>query len=785
MKKLCLTIVALNCLVLGCSSESVTTDTTPSSTDKPDTPLEEIKLGEACPENASASYANDEYSALKRDNESLKITLRRTEHCNDIYPICRETENDALTDGEKYYCSRCKPGEVYGKSDSGEYGCYSCDDVIKGDCISNECGEMFNHCSYMLHGTVVVDSLVAEKSLITLYYDNPRIVKLTYRSNEHSVNGVKLKIVETTPCANLSEDPLVTDENGDTFLDVTSGAKKCDDNSKVKVCLEDNSELCASFLIRKIGVDSNDEIDTNHNLMIDEYETNSDEDKNKYTPEKYIPGKCDSYCHDDSDCEDFCDSAIGYRCSKRCTSDDQCLKYKDGGKLESMICREDGRCAYRTFKAVYKIRDDNTFVIMGGYPTEGNSETTIDWGDGTEVQTIPADTMNNLTHTYEKKGQYTIESEGDYSNWTAGCSTVDGIDLMDVLQFGRIGLGWYGDIVSVDKGSFTNCTNLEKMSAKDIPDSTKLTNMNSMFTANNGDPGYMFFNVADSVSRWDTSNVTTMYHTFMNTGDGDHAVNKNRAFNQDITRWNVSNVRNMEGMFLGSTKFNQNIRCWDVSNVEDISYMFWMATGFNQNLSNWDLSSLRKHNFTFRCENGHNGIISLKNYCALRNAVPEKNKNIGRDGGGANDPCRFRAAPYNYGSACCAERCYNSSSEYCKGYVDRWCGSALDGYDGYDYGDGCNINSRTQKYGWEKLVSNCLGYLNQTEEFANLTEDDVTCHHIRVCRDCAFECYKCNKMENCDIHNVKNISDASVAEQKKKTGHADMQIKCECEHLLD
>jgi hypothetical protein len=637
----------------------------------------------------------------------------------------------------------------------------------------------------MLHGKAVVDYLRAEKSIVTLYYDNPRTITITYYSNEHSVKDVKLTIAEATDCVNLSTEPLVTDEEGNAYLKITSKEKQCDENSKVKICIENNSELCTEFKVRKIdGNDkniidkTNKEIDTNNNLMIDEYETNSDKDK--YTPEKYIPGKCDSYCHDDADCEDFCDSAIGYRCSKRCTSNDQCIRDVVDGKVISLICREDGRCAYPSFRAVYKIDKDDTKVTMGGQPTDGNNKATIDWGDGSGVQKISADTMNNLSHVY-KKGTYTIEIKGDYSNWTAGCATKNGIDLMDVLQFGPIGLGWYGDIVSVDEGSFTNCTYLEKMSAKDIPDSTKLTNMNSMFTANNGDPGYMFFDADNSVSRWDTSNVRSMYHTFMNTGDGDHSVNAGKAFNQDITRWNVSKVRNMEGMFLGSTEFNQNIECWDVSNVEDISYMFWMATGFNQNLSRWDLSSLRKHDFTFRCENGHNGIISLKNYCSLRNAVKDKNKNIGRDGGGAEDPCRFRAAPFNYGSACCAERCYHSTKEECKGYVDKFCGSALDGYDGYDYGDGCNINSKTQEFGWEKLVNNCLNYLNKTEEFSKLTEDDVTCHHIRVCRDCAFECYKCKNKSGCNPNNVKNVSDESVQYQQKTTGHHDMQIKCECD----
>ena len=37
-------------------------------------------------------------------------------------------------------------------------------------------------------------------------------------------------------------------------------------------------------------------------------------------------------------------------------------------------------------------------------------------------------------------------------------------------------------------------------------------------------------------------------------------------FNQDISRWNVSNVMEMEDMFAES-EFNQDISHWNVSNV--------------------------------------------------------------------------------------------------------------------------------------------------------------------------------------------------------------------------
>ena len=38
-------------------------------------------------------------------------------------------------------------------------------------------------------------------------------------------------------------------------------------------------------------------------------------------------------------------------------------------------------------------------------------------------------------------------------------------------------------------------------------------------------------------------------------------------FNQDISKWDVSKVTNMSGMFLRATRFNQDIGSWDVSQV--------------------------------------------------------------------------------------------------------------------------------------------------------------------------------------------------------------------------
>ncbi len=46
-----------------------------------------------------------------------------------------------------------------------------------------------------------------------------------------------------------------------------------------------------------------------------------------------------------------------------------------------------------------------------------------------------------------------------------------------------------------------------------------------------------------------------------------------KEFNQDISKWNTKNVKNMLSLFAGAEKFN-NINSWNVSNVSQMSEMF-------------------------------------------------------------------------------------------------------------------------------------------------------------------------------------------------------------------
>ena len=60
----------------------------------------------------------------------------------------------------------------------------------------------------------------------------------------------------------------------------------------------------------------------------------------------------------------------------------------------------------------------------------------------------------------------------------------------------------------------------------------------------------------------DTSLITDMSYLFQHSN-----------FDEDISKWNVSNVKTMEFMFC-SSNFDEDISKWDVSNVETMSYIF-------------------------------------------------------------------------------------------------------------------------------------------------------------------------------------------------------------------
>lgn len=133
-------------------------------------------------------------------------------------------------------------------------------------------------------------------------------------------------------------------------------------------------------------------------------------------------------------------------------------------------------------------------------------------------------------------------------------------------------------------------------------DVSKVTNMASMFSgasvfnSNINDwnvskvtnLGLMFFDASafnSDMSDWNVSNVSSFVQMFHNS----------RAFNGNISNWKLStdpkkNI-SMESMFRDATSFNQDIGKWNVERVNQMQRMF-QGTPFNQDIGGWNVSNV-------------------------------------------------------------------------------------------------------------------------------------------------------------------------------------------------
>ncbi|MFL2611193.1 MAG: BspA family leucine-rich repeat surface protein, partial [Flavobacteriaceae bacterium] len=93
-----------------------------------------------------------------------------------------------------------------------------------------------------------------------------------------------------------------------------------------------------------------------------------------------------------------------------------------------------------------------------------------------------------------------------------------------------------------------------------------------------------------NINFWDTSSVTTMQNTFKG------AI----IFNQPLDNWDVLNVTDMSYMFDDARLFNQDIGSWTTSNVTDMEAMFRDASIFDQDIGNWNTSNVEKMNGMFQ-----------------------------------------------------------------------------------------------------------------------------------------------------------------------------------------
>lgn len=187
---------------------------------------------------------------------------------------------------------------------------------------------------------------------------------------------------------------------------------------------------------------------------------------------------------------------------------------------------------------------------------------------GSGVFDMPTAGLITLIVDVDAGDNVTLEISDDGLNRFFFDAKGDALNLREVYQWGAV--AW-----TSMSGAFSGCENMFAISTIDIPNLTKVSDMNNMFRICKS------LEKANTISEWDVSNVGLMNGMFYQAG----------LLNEDLSPWNVSNVIDMGSMFQEANSFNSKIGNWSTKNVLDMSNMLYSAKSFNQNLDSWVLNS--------------------------------------------------------------------------------------------------------------------------------------------------------------------------------------------------
>lgn len=195
-----------------------------------------------------------------------------------------------------------------------------------------------------------------------------------------------------------------------------------------------------------------------------------------------------------------------------------------------------------------------SYLLVNNWDFEEGTVVTIDWGDGSPIETFTEITFGNAYHEYPPSTNTVCKLN---ANKTLPMFWLNSDAVTEIVSFGTFG-------ITNPKFSFDELVKVPDTLPSFITDMTEMFYQCRAFN----DP---------TIINWDTSHVTKMSAAFI----------RSSIFNQPIGNWDTSNVTEMWDMFTYCDVFNQPIGNWDVSNVTDMTSMFYGTGAFNQNLSHW------------------------------------------------------------------------------------------------------------------------------------------------------------------------------------------------------
>ncbi|MCE3047800.1 DUF285 domain-containing protein, partial [Helicobacter sp. faydin-H17] len=123
------------------------------------------------------------------------------------------------------------------------------------------------------------------------------------------------------------------------------------------------------------------------------------------------------------------------------------------------------------------------------------------------------------------------------------------------------------------------------------------------------------------IEKWDVSNVKNMSWIF-----ADCYTNfyfsfslRNNPGEIDLSNWDVSNVETMSWMFKEAASFNQPLNSWNVGKVKKMNGMFAKALTFNQPLNKWDVSNVENMQGMFYDAKSFNQTLNSWDIAKVKN----------------------------------------------------------------------------------------------------------------------------------------------------------------------